>query len=142
MRRTRLLEGSPQQSRGALLLIDGVIEIDGLKHDERIGRIRVQTVREHDLGALVISVFEGERGVGETQPRLDFLAHLLFGGFHRVLAGIKSGFGFIDSFELEQYENAWYQKREIIGVEFDGPLDISQCIFVASGLEVCVCAER
>ncbi len=45
MRPTRLLESSSQQSRGAFRLADGVIKIDDMKHDERMGRIRPQAVR-------------------------------------------------------------------------------------------------
>jgi hypothetical protein len=141
MRRTGLLKGAPQQSCGALLLADGVVKIDDLKHDELLSWVRVQTIRIHDLGALLVSVFDGESGVGETQSRLDLLAQLIFDGFYCVPSGIKSGFGFIDSLELEQHENAWHQNREIVRVEFNGSLDISQCVCVAGGLEVCVCAK-
>jgi hypothetical protein len=59
-----------------------------------------------------------------------------------MLAGVENGFGFIDSFELEQYENAWYQNCGVVGVEFDSPRDIGQCVCVAGGLEIRVCAER
>lgn len=141
MRRTRLLEGASQQSRSALLLANGVVEIDGLTHDESMGWVRVQTVRVHDLGALVVSAFEGERSVGEAQPCLDLLTQLIVGSFYRLLFGIKNGFGFIDSLKLEQYENAWYENREIARVEFKGTIDIGQGFCVAGDLEFCVRAK-
>ena len=142
-RRTRLLEGSSQQSRGALPLADGVVKIDGLKHDELIGRIRVQTVRVHDLGALVVPVCDGEHGIGEAQVFAWISSPTCSSVVSTVcLPASRAASASSTRSNSSSTRTRGTRIATIVGVEFDGPLDIGQCVCVAGGLEVCVCAER